>query len=362
VLGPRERFEARFGRAISSLPGPAQRLIAGGGRVEVDGLELHHEMQLLLRTSELTGRKPFEQTAKEEGLPAARASIEGLTLQLSWPLAAVARREDVTIPGASGEIAGRLYVPHGAPDAGPLLVFFHAGGHVIGSNDSCEGVCRFLAATAGIRVLSADYRHAPEHVFPAAVDDALAAYRWAVAEADGLGADPRRIAVGGDSAGGNLAAVVAQQTRDDDPAPAFQLLIYPVTDMSQSRPSYDLFASGFLLTKAQMDWYRSAYTGDDPAVLSDVRASPLLAEDLSGLAPAFVMTGGFDPLRDEGEEYGRRLAEAGVQAVTRRYDGLLHGFANMTRWGSASREAMAEAAGALRLGLAAPALSPASSR
>jgi acetyl esterase len=221
--------------------------------------------------------------------------------------------------------------------------------------DSCEGACRFLARHAGIAVLAVDYRHAPEHVFPAAVDDARAGFRWAIAEAASLGIDPARLAIGGDSAGGNLAAVVAQQTRDDDIRPAFQLVIYPVTDMSRTRPSYSLFESGFQLTKAQMDWYREAYTGNDEAIRRDVRASPLLADDLSGLPPAFVMTAGFDPLRDEGEEYAQRLAEAGVPAVARRYEGLMHGFANMTGFGRASREAMLEAAGALRLGLATPA-------
>jgi acetyl esterase len=309
-------------------------------------------MQLMLAMGERMGKKPFEEIAREDGMAAARASVESLTGQLSWPFAPVARREDLSIPGPGGRIPARLYVPAAARSGGPLLVYFHAGGHTIGSNDSCEGACRFLADAAGIAVLSADYRHAPEDPFPAAADDALAAFRWVVAHAAELGADRARIAVGGDSAGGNLAAVVAQDTRDDEVPPAFQLLIYPVTDYSKTYRSEELFATGFQLTKAQMDWYTTQYTGDDPAVVTDVRASPLLAEDLSGLAPALLLTAGFDPLRDEGEEYGRRLAAAGVPTTVRRYDGLLHGFANFTGWGRASSAAMTETAGALRVALA----------
>ncbi len=357
-LSPRERVEAICGAWMGKLPAPAQRALAGGKRVYVDGLELSHELQLLLATGERLGKKAFEETAAEEGIAAARAQIVTMTHQLSWPLAEVARSERLSIPGPGGPIDAVLHVPHGHEGPGPGLVFMHAGGHVLGSADSAEGACRLLANAAGIPVISLDYRHAPEHVFPAAVDDALAGFRWIAEHAADLGLDPERIAVGGDSAGGNLAAVAAQQTRGDDLRPAFQLLIYPVTDMSRERRSYELFESGFQLTRTQMDWYRTAYTGEDPGVLTDVRASPLLASDLTGLPPAFVMTAGFDPLRDEGEEYGRRMAAAGVPTVVRRYGRLVHGFANMTGFGRESREAMLEAAGALRMALAVRALSP----
>jgi acetyl esterase len=231
-------------------------------------------------------------------------------------------------------------------------VYLHGGGWVVCDLDTHDNVCRFLAREAGVLVLSVDYRLAPEHRFPAAVDDALAAFRFGAEHARDLGADPQALAIGGDSAGGNLAAVVSQlAVSDGERAPAFTLNIYPVTDLSEKRPSYRLFREGFLLTEAQMDWYRDHYLPDE-AVALDPRASPLLAEDLSGLPPTYIATAGFDPLRDEGEAYGQRLREAGVPVALRRHPGLVHGFCNgvgSTRFG---RAAMHEAAGALRVGLA----------
>jgi acetyl esterase len=217
-----------------------------------------------------------------------------------------------------------------------------------------------LAHTAGVRVLSVDYRLAPEHRFPAAADDALAALRHVHAHAADYGADPNRIGVGGDSAGGNLSAATAlQAARDGGPAPAFQLLIYPVTDNVAPRapetetPSYRLFADGFFLTAEQMRWYRGHYFGPAEAELApDLRSSPLLAPDLSGVAPAHVVTAGFDPLRDEGEAYAARLREAGVPVTLRRHRGLIHGFVNMVGAGRVSREAVIEMGGVLRAGLA----------
>jgi acetyl esterase len=197
-----------------------------------------------------------------------------------------------------------------------------------------------------------DYRLAPEYPFPAAVEDALAAFRFANAETERLGVDPARIAVGGDSAGGNLAAVVAQLAADGDgPAPAFQLLIYPVTDVSEKRDSYRLFRDGYGLTEAEMDWYRDHYLPDEAAAL-DPRASPLLAPDLAGLPPAYMATAGFDPLRDEGEEYAARLRAAGVPVVLTRHPGLIHAFVNAVNVSPLAREAVLEAVGALRMGLA----------
>jgi acetyl esterase len=246
----------------------------------------------------------------------------------------------------------RLYVPERADDPLPLLVYFHGGGHTIGSLESADSVCRLLGAHAGVAVLSVDYRMGPEHRFPAAVEDSLAAFDFAVAEAAELGVDPDRVAVGGDSAGGNLAGVVAQQRRGaDGAAPAFQLLIYPVCDLTAERRSRELFAQGFLLTRQGIAWYRDHYMGPD-GDRSDPRVSILLTEGLADVAPAYVATAGFDPLRDEGEEYARRLSEAGNVAAVRRHPGLVHGFANMTGFGLDSRDAVLEMAGALRLGLA----------
>jgi acetyl esterase len=211
-----------------------------------------------------------------------------------------------------------------------LLVYFHGGGFVVCDLETHDNMCRFLARQAGVRVLAVDYRLAPEHRFPAAIEDALAAFRFAAEHAAELGADPARLAVGGDSAGGNLATGVARlAAADAQPAPAFQLLFYPWLDLSAKRESYRLFGDAI-----------------------DPRCSPLQAEQLEGLAPAYIATAGFDPLRDEAEEYASRLRAAGVPVALRRHRGLIHGFANAVGIGHVGREALVEAAGALRVGLA----------
>ncbi|WP_230210265.1 alpha/beta hydrolase [Streptomyces kaniharaensis] len=245
-------------------------------------------------------------------------------------------------------MAATLYTPAGLGEASGLLVFFHGGGWVVGSRASHDHVARFLAKRAWVRVLSVEYRLAPEHVFPAAADDALAAFDFAHAEAGDLGADPERIAVGGDSAGGNLAAVAAlRAVRRGGPSPVFQLLLYPAADASARRPSRELFADGFSLTSDDMDWFVDHYA-PERADRTDPRLSPLLAEDLSGLPPAYVGTAGFDPLRDEGEAYAEALRAAGVTVELSRQPDLIHGYAHYLGIGHRFREATAEAADALR--------------
>jgi acetyl esterase len=314
--------------------------------VTIDGQELDPEVQLLIR---LLGRRP----QPTHSSPAeARATRAREALVFRGESFEVGHVEDLTLPGPAGPIGARLYVPEGAAGGSPLLIYLHGGGWVVCDLDTHDNACRFLAREAGVLVLSVDYRLAPEHRFPAAVDDALAAFRFGVEHASDLGADPAAVAIGGDSAGGNLAAVVSQlAVSDGGPVPAFTLNIYPVTDLSAKRESYRLFGEGFLLTEVQMDWYRTNYLPDEAAAL-DPRASPLLADDLSGLPPTYIATAGFDPLRDEGEEYALRLREAGVAVALRRHPGLIHGFLNAvgsTRFG---RAAMQEAAGALRMGVA----------
>jgi acetyl esterase len=224
----------------------------------------------------------------------------------------------------------------------------------VGSIESHDSLCRFLAREVGLRVLSVGYRLAPESRFPAAAEDALASFRDAVARAEELGADAGAIAVGGDSAGGNLATVAALLAREEGgTTPAFQLLIYPVVELhGRDRASYRLFGDGFYLTRAEMDWYDANYLAD-PEDAGDWRASPLHA-DLAGLPPALVVIAGFDPLRDECEEYARRLADAGVEVEVRRAAGLPHGFANAASVGRAAPAAMREVAAALRDRLARP--------
>jgi acetyl esterase len=271
----------------------------------------------------------------------------------SGPTIEVERTEEVEIPAQEGPIGARLYVPSGISQPAPLIVYFHGGGHVIGDLDTHDQPCRFLASQTPALLLAVDYRLGPEHPFPAAVDDALAAFRWAAA-APSLGADPERIAVAGDSAGGNLAAVVCQLARDEGgPQPCFQALIYPVIDYSAKRRSYELFAEGFFLTREEMDWYRDNYFAS-PEDRGDPRASPILAEDLAGLPPAHIVSCGFDPLRDEAEDYAARLKEAGVEVTLRREPDLVHGFINAVGLGGRSREAGEPIAAALRAGLARP--------
>ena len=233
---------------------------------------------------------------------------------------------------------------------GPLLVYYHAGGWVIGDLETHDGLCRFLAAFGGCRVLSVDYRLAPENPFPAPVEDAVAAFAWAAEQADELGADPARIAVGGDSAGANLSAAICLATRDPGPRPALQLLLYPPTDVVGDQPSRATFAEGFLLTRNDMRWFEAHYMPDGCAP-DDPRVSMMRANDVSNLPPAYVATAGFDPLRDEGELYAERMREAGVQVALRRYPRLIHGFANLTALCPSARAAMLEVAGALRMGL-----------
>jgi acetyl esterase len=286
-----------------------------------------------------------------EGDPAeARAFFEQMNVPDGSPPAA--RVEDRTIPGPGGEIAVRIYAPEApAPeDAGalPVLVYFHGGGFVIGSIETHDGTCRQLARGADCVVVSVDYRLAPEHTFPAAPEDCYAATAWVAEHAAEIGADPARIAVGGDSAGGNLAAVVCLMARDrSGPALAHQLLIYPVTDYAFETGSYRENAEGYMLTLPMMKWFWNHYLAD-PAEGAGELASPLRAANLAGLPSATVLTAEFDPLRDEGEAYAQRLSEAGVKTQLTRYDGVFHGFFAMGALIDRANAAVDEACTALR--------------
>jgi acetyl esterase len=243
----------------------------------------------------------------------------------------VALVRDLQADGPHGAIPLRLYRPlAAAPEAVlPVLVYFHGGGWVIGDLDTHDVLCRELANAAGCAVVAVDYRMAPEHRFPIAVDDCLAATYWVRRNATALGVDATRLAVGGDSAGGNLAAVVALAARDaGDLSIAFQLLIYPATDQRRGAPSHQANGQGYLLTADTMDYFHDHYV-PDPVHDVDWRASPLLHEDLSHLPPAFVLTAGYDPLRDEGLMYSQRLSEAGNRATHICFERQIHGFITM---------------------------------
>jgi acetyl esterase len=247
--------------------------------------------------------------------------------------------------GPGGKIRFRRYRPQGEA-AGPLptLIYYHGGGFVIGNIETHDSTCRRLANKSHCQVISIDYRLSPEHPFPAPTDDGVAAFRHIRDNATSFGADAKRLAVGGDSAGGAIAAVVCQVLRDSgQQGPAFQMLIYPATDSSKQSASRVAFAEGYFLTKELMDWFWKAYVpaGTD---LADLRLSPLLAKDVKGLPPAFVLTAGYDPLRDEGRAYADRLIDAGIKTTYVNYPGTIHGFFSLTRFLSQGLKANDEAA------------------
>ncbi len=344
------RLEHRILRFACGLPAGAQRLIFGKPPV-LDGQTLASDIHVLLHLVALTGSRSLTGGGGDpEQIRAERRVEAAITAGPPIPMAQV---EELELAGPAGAMRARFYTPaSNGPAAEPLLVYYHGGGWVLGDLDTHDGVCRFLAAHSSAKVLSIDYRLAPEHPFPAPIEDAHAAFDWAVAHASELGADPARIAVGGDSAGGNMATVVCHMARDGGgPHPALQLLIYPATDALENRRSRELFAEGFLLTAADMDWFQESYL-PNRADEADPRASVFRAEDLSGLPPAYVLTAGFDPLRDEAEAYAERMQQAGVPVALCRYQGLIHSFANLTAVSRSARAAMLEAAGALRMGLA----------
>jgi acetyl esterase len=313
----------RLFSGLMSLPPPLLRRLAGS-EVRVDGRAPDLHVQLMLRLASLDrrvrARLPIEQQRREME---AMAPLGG-----GPPRDVVVEHRDFSL--GDRRILARVYRPRGEWGPLPIVVYFHGGGWVVGSARSHDTSSRRLADEARCIVVSLDYRLAPEHRFPAALDDAAAAFRRIVADAPVLGGDPERVAVAGDSAGGNLAAAVAQLTLSSGgPRPAFQLLIYPVLDVSTDSVSYAKFATGFYLTREQMHWYRDQYLATE-GERSDPRVSPLLAPDLRGLAPAHIVTAGFDVLHDEGAAYADRLRAAGVETTHADYAGLIHGFFNMT--------------------------------
>lgn len=299
---------------------------AVGAPVERDGQTLDVQIQTLLAAAKLAGVKDESEVAPS------RVAMDRDVVAVGPPPVAMRRERDFTIPiSASVSLPSRLYVPKTARvDSPPLLVFFHGGGFVCGSIASHDLAVRELAHESGAAILSVEYRLAPEHKAPTAPEDGTAAFLWARANAAQLGVDAARIGVGGDSAGGNLSAVLCHMLRERGEAqPAFQLLIYPAVDLTCSAESHRLFASGFFLEETRIDWYLNHYVSRAEE-RREPHVSPIFAKSFRGLAPAIVVTAGFDPLRDEGRAYAEELRKAGVSVVERCERSLIHGFFNMS--------------------------------
>jgi len=296
--------------------------ILAGPPAAVDGRTLDGRTQWFLQLLARSGQQPLHKLSIAE----AREDFDAFMLLLGGRPAPVGEIVDRTMPGPAGPMRIRIYRPAGTvARLLPTILYFHGGGWVIGSLEGYDLACRYFCARSGCAIVSVDYRLAPEHKFPAAIDDGIAAYRWLASEATGLGLDAGRIVLAGDSAGGAIAAAAAQELRGEPRPPCLQWLIYPATDLAGDTASQRSCRDGFLLTHADMEWFRGHYL-NTPAEIDDPRASPLRATDLTGVAPALVFTAGFDPLRDEGEAYARRLGAAGVKTVDREFEALIHGF------------------------------------
>jgi len=292
------------------------------------------------------GGPPMEQMTPQE-LRADRAAKAEAMAPLAGLVQEVVRVENRAIPGPAQPIPIRVYWPDSGQKL-PALVYYHGGGWVFGTLDGHDRTLRALTNASGCVVISVDYRLAPEHKFPAAVEDAYAALRYVAEHAPEFGIDPNRIAVGGDSAGGNLAAVACLMARDRGaPNVAFQLLVYPATDYEDNRPSLQEFAQGYLLTRPFVDYSWGHYLGR-PEDGRHPHASPIKAESLAGLPPAMLITAECDPIRDQGEAYAQRLREAGVPVLSKRYEGAIHAFFNLSGAVDSGKRAIADAGAALK--------------
>jgi len=334
--------------AVKAVPQAGLRWLGRKAPINTDGDRLAPEVTGMLR---ILNRLPVGDYS-DKPVDKARLMLTEDGQIFAEAFESFAVEEDLEIPGVGGVVpATRYRAKQGTPRG--LIVYFHGGGFVLGNRISIETAVRFLALHTGADVLSVDYRLAPEHPFPAAIEDAMAAWQFAVERAPGWGIDPRRLVVAGDSAGGNMSATISQLLRGQTYEPCLQVLIYPALDLSKERPSHAEFADGYLMTRKQYRWFLAHYLAHTNDAL-DPRASPLLADDVSGVAPAYVAVAGFDQLRDEGIEYAGRLREAGVPVTLHRAAALVHGYVNATAFSPTARAATLHAAEAIVTALSAP--------
>jgi len=330
-----DRVERAAAKIIYRLPASVAVRLSGEAPVVVEGQTLDPHVQLVRAMR----RRRTRHHLCEPTIAAGRRRYRRETTLFQWPRTSVGQVRDLEIAGSGGALRLRHYAPE-ADGPAPLTVYLHGGGFTIGDLETHDEPCRILCRESGSHVLSVEYRLAPEHPFPAALDDARAVLRWAQRHAAELGADPARVAIGGDSAGGNLAAVIAIETRGDHP-PAAQLLIYPATDSETERPSQGLYGASYFLSMEDRAAFALAYTGGGEKMGRDPRVSPLYAPDHSGLAPALLVVAGFDLLRDEGLAYGEALRTAGSTVRELRVSEHGHGFLHMTGVSPGARAAMA---------------------
>jgi acetyl esterase len=329
-------------KIVTALPAVAKAALVSSP-LERAGQVMDRDAQFLLAAQRLAADPPLEIS----GLQDARRRIEVAAAAGASRSRRLASAEPLVLLGGSHPIPARWYVPRRVPRFDGLVAYFHGGGFVAGSLETHDDVCRRLAHSSRCSVVSVAYRLAPEHQFPAAVHDAHQAFADLVRIARTLGADPARIAVAGDSAGGNLAAHVAARPSLTYRRPACQLLVYPWLDFRSDSPSSRLFEEGFGLTRLELKWYRELYFPPGIAI-TEAACSPLYASDLSGAAPAYILTAGFDPLRDDGERYAERLCAAGVDVTVHRETGLTHGFVEALAFSSVGRAAIADAGRTIR--------------
>lgn len=324
---------------IAALASPKLRAVLGRSRkAPIDGATVDERLAAMLALDDLMNASDLRSHTPRAARAKLAESIRSVEERIEGGVAV----DDLRVAGGNGSIPARRYVPRGLEAPSPGVLFIHGGGFVTGDLDTHDSLCRRIAKDAGARVVAVDYRLAPEAPFPAAVDDVLAAFRDVAGRAAELGIDASRLAVMGDSAGGNLSAVTSLRTRGERHKPALQVLIYPAVDATCAHRSHVVLGNGYMLTKGMLDWYYGHYLGDDPAKRRHPDASPLFADDFEGLPPALVYTAGFDPLRDEAAVYAERLTKAGVTTKLTCFETMIHGFTLMGGLVPAAKDATAQ--------------------